>query len=106
MVWAVILTLVISSLVFLVGVLRDRCIQKESECRRLRQTNDRLNHKLDECRNYEIERRVKDSYNRGLYDGRETDTLYRKIVRKYATGEQSTVMFYGEPQDHEGGRTN
>ena len=105
MVWAIILTLVISSLVSLVWALRERCIEKESECKRLRSSNAYLKNKLDEHRDFEIERRVKDSYKRGLYDGRETDTLYRTIVKKYAAGEQATVMIYGEPQDREGGKT-
>ena len=41
-------------------------------------------------------KRERDAYNQGLYDGRATDTLYRKMLSKYSSGEQATVMMYGE----------
>lgn len=87
MFWAIILTLVISWLSFTVVTMRFRIIEKRTECDRLQRKTQTLESKLAECRDFETNRRVKDSYKRGLYDGRETDRAYRELLKRYADGD-------------------
>ena len=70
--------------------------QKECESRLLRNENSSLHKRMDDYYSKERARREKNAYSRGLYDGRETDTLYRRMLSKYNKGEQATVMMYGE----------
>lgn len=72
---------------------RRRC---ETEIHKLRASQADLSLKLT---NHEIafqDRRVQDAYQQGLYDGRETDAIYRGILSKHKAGEQFAVMMSGE----------
>lgn len=72
-------------------------VKKQSmENERLRKGNERLNQQVSDLICQRNTRRERDAYNQGLYDGRATDTLYRKMLSKYSAGEQATVMMYGE----------
>ena len=69
-----------------------------------------LDHALRENERYAAsaqKRRETDAYNRGLYDARKTDALYRQILDKYSRGDHSTIIMYGEQptsevKNHEG----
>lgn len=86
MFWAISLTLLFSTLAFIAYEFRAQLLNSRKENRHLRQSNQYLSNKLEECRSFEIERRVKDSYRRGLYDGRETDMAYREVLKRCRDG--------------------
>lgn len=87
MFWAIFLTLVIATLVFIIYELRTRLLVCRKENRRLYNSNCNLTAKIEKHRDFEIERRIKDSYNRGLYDGRETDHAYREVLKRCTDGD-------------------
>lgn len=93
MFWAILLTIVICGLLFLALVFRAELLNTRAENNRLFQSNRRLTCLLREHRNFEIERRVRDSYCRGLYDGRETDTAYRELLRRCKDGNYDTIAY-------------
>lgn len=99
---AIIITLVITMLFMTAIFLIDNGKKQGVENDRLRKNNERLNGQITEMIHQENSRREQIAYDRGLYDGRETDTLYRGMLAKYSSGEQATVMMYGENT----GRTN
>lgn len=86
MFWAIFLTVIILTLIFVAYEFRAQLISSRSENRQLRQSNRYLTRKLEECRDFEVERRVKASYHRGLYEGRETDRAYREILKRCKDG--------------------
>ena len=61
-------------------------------------SNEHLNGQITEILRQENLRKERVAYDRGLYDGRSTDTLYRKMLSKYSAGEQATVMMYGDDE--------
>lgn len=93
---AVIITFVITALLMLVMFFMDSAKKQSMENERLRKGNERLNQQVSDLICQRNTRRERDAYNQGLYDGRATDTLYRKMLSKYSAGEQATVMMYGE----------
>lgn len=93
MFWAIFLTVVITSLIFLVLSFRRGYLDEKEECRTLRNANANLRKELNENRDNEAERRVRRAYNQGLYDGRETDRAYREILRKTKNGDYDDVAF-------------
>lgn len=95
---AVIITFVITSLLMLVLFFMDNTRKQRVENDRLHKCNERLNGQVSDLIRQQNTRRERDAYNQGLYDGRETDTLYRKMLSKYSSGEQATVMMYGDNQ--------
>jgi plasmid replication initiation protein len=95
MAWTVISTMLISVLTFAVLVLRNALKQKYSECSALRRRNDMLTRNLKGLEDADVERRIDAAYKQGLYDGRETDALYRSVLAKHGRGEQFTLMFDG-----------
>lgn len=95
MFWAIFLTLIISCLVFLVLVFRRGYLDEKAECRNLRNINGTLRKKLDDCREFETNRRVHTAYEKGLYDGRETDRAYRELLKKYRDGDYDERIYNG-----------
>jgi len=93
---AVIITFVITTLLMLVIFFMDNAKKQSLENERLHKGNERLNQQVSDLISQRNSRRERDAYNQGLYDGRSTDTLYRKMLSKYSSGEQATVMMYGE----------
>lgn len=96
MVGAIILTFVITTLaiavLFLVGVYQTN----ESYKNRILKENGDLQRKINEYNENEHLRNEREAYNRGLYDGRKTDALYRNILKRYSAKEQAEVMLNGE----------
>lgn len=93
---AVIITFVITTLSMLVVFQYDSGKRQNRENARLQKANDNLNKQISSMIRQDNSRRERNAYNQGLYDARETDALYRKMLSKYAAGEQATVMMYGE----------
>lgn len=98
---AIIITFVITFLLMTVAFLVNFGQQKEKENRQLQRENGSLHKQVDNLYAREQSKRVRTAYNRGLHDGRETDTLYRRMLAQYSKGEQATVMMYGERQQEE-----
>lgn len=92
----IILAVLFTALVMTVLYVIDRDQQKAREIRKLQLSNKTLQRRLTGYSNREREARERDAYNRGLYIGRETDTLYRKVLSRYEKGEQVTIMMNGE----------
>lgn len=69
--------------------LRGRCRQLKDESDAVRRENSRFAAEAQK-------RREQDAYNKGLYDARKTDMLYRQILDKYSRVDHSTVIMYGE----------
>lgn len=99
MIWAIILTIIICSLVFLVYIQFNERKREEQKCREFRAENKRLKARLDRYDDYEIHRLCRENYRRGIDDGSKVDTLYRNILNKYNAQERFTVMMHGEPED-------
>lgn len=65
------------------------------EIERLNNEIYNLRTRLDGHRDQEQWRREQSAYSRGLYDGRQTDALYRNILKKYSARDQANVMMNG-----------
>ena len=77
---------------------RARCMRVEKERDDARRINATY---IDR----EQKRRENDAYNRGLYDARTTDGLYRQLLEKHSRGDHSTIIMYGEARPGENGGT-
>lgn len=95
---AVIITFVITVLGMFVLLLTDNAKQQDRETDRLRKSNERLSSQINDMIRQENTRRECAAYDKGLYDGRATDTLYRKMLKQYTAGDQATVMMCGEDE--------
>ena len=93
MFWAIFLTVVITSLMFLVLSFRRGYLDEKEECRTLRNRNFHLQKQLDENKEHDIKRRVNRAYQDGLWDGRETDRAYREILRKTKNGDYDDIAY-------------
>lgn len=96
MFWAIILTFVMTVLAMLVLFLRDGNIKVVKENHRLHSENDDLKRQISGYYDQDQRRRERSAYDRGLYDGRQTDALYRNVLKRYSVREQADVMMNGE----------
>ncbi|MEG1515989.1 MAG: hypothetical protein RSD95_13965 [Clostridia bacterium] len=94
----VIITFVITALAIFVLVLVDSAKKRNRETDHLRRSNERLNDQIADMIRQENARRACAAYDKGLYDGRATDTFYRKMLKRYTSGNQATVMMCGEDE--------
>ena len=92
----IIITFVITGLGMLVLFLINGNQKHTTENTRLKRENDGLYRQVNDFREQEHGRRERQAYDKGLYDGRQTDTLYRKMLSRYSSGEQVTVILTGE----------
>lgn len=72
-----------------------RLQRSEREARQLRKENKDMSGYIRNRENNDQEERVRLSYNRGLYDGRQTDTLYRQMLKQFQGGEQIAMILNG-----------
>ena len=93
MFWAVVITVIITSLIFLVLSFRRGYLDERAECRVLRNKNAVLQRKLDDSNEREVKRRVNRAYQDGLWDGRESDKAYREILRRTKNGDYDDVAY-------------
>ncbi len=96
MFWAIILTFVMTVLAMLVLFLRDGNMKQAKENHRLHSENDDLKRQISGYYDQDQRRRERSAYDRGLYDGRQTDALYRNVLKRYSVREQADVMMNGE----------
>ena len=101
MIWAVILTFIITALSMLVLFMRDNERKQTADKNRLLKENDGLRRQISDYNSHEQCRRERHAYNQGLYDGRGTDALYRQCLKKYTTRDQVGVMMNGERGENE-----
>lgn len=96
MFWAIILTFAITVLGMLVLFLKDNNAKQVDENRRLHSENDDLKRQISDYYGQDQRRRERSAYDRGLYDGRQTDALYRNVLKRYSVRDQADVMMNGE----------
>lgn len=96
MVWAIFLTLVVAVMGTTLAYTWFRCRRREAENRRLADENEGLKRRISDGCEQEQRRKERAAYERGLYDGRQTDALYRSVLRRYSAREQVSVMINGE----------
>lgn len=65
---------------------------------RLTSEKENLEREITDRKNRDTKRRAQDAYNQGLYDGRETDAIYRQVLSRQASGERMTIMMNGNPE--------
>lgn len=99
MIGAIILTFVITSLSMLVLFLLD---EKKKQVRNndyILKENDGLRRQISEYHSKEQRRRECSAYDKGLYDGRSTDTYYRQCLKKFTSRETTDVILNGESEE-------
>lgn len=96
MFWAIILTFVMTVLGMLVLFLRNDNTRQVNENKRLHNENNDLKRQISGYYDQDQRRRERSAYDRGLYDGRQTDALYRNVLKRYSVRDQADVMMNGE----------
>ncbi len=97
----IVVTTIVNWLIVTVLYFRFRLHSSETEARRLRKENGDMNGWIRNREKADQDERVRRSYNRGLYDGRQTDTLYRQMLKRYQSGEQITMIMSGNDSAEE-----
>lgn len=92
----VIITFIITSLTILVVMLAAENRNLTDEKTALASDKADLNYQLMVYETKEQRRREQEAYERGLYDGRKTDTLYRQCLKRYTARDQVKIMMNGE----------
>lgn len=92
MIWTVIFAMLMTA--FAGGMIHYRSLyfQAKDNARGLEIQKYHLQNQLEALQLDEKRRRERIAYQAGLYDGRETDILYRSMLRKQQQGERITVM--------------
>lgn len=99
MIGAIILTFVITALSMLVLFLLD---DKKKQARHndyILKENDGLRRQISDYHQNDQRRRERSAYDRGLYDGRATDTYYRQCLKKFTSRDQTNVILNGESEE-------
>lgn len=91
----IVITTAINWLIVAVLYYWRRLQRSEHEVNQLRKENAGMNNWIEDRENKDQEERVRQSYSRGLYDGRQTDTIYRKMLKQYQSGEQIAMILNG-----------
>lgn len=100
MIGAIILTFIITALSMLVLFQFDSGRKKDVDNHHLMKENDGLRRQISDYSAHEQRRRECSAYDRGLYDGRATDTYYRQCLKKFTTRDQADVMMNGESEEN------
>jgi len=101
MIGAVVLTFIITALSMLVLFLLEGNKKQVSENHHILKENDGLRRQISEYTAHEQRRRECSAYDKGLYDGRTTDTYYRQCLKKFTSRDQADVMMNGESEENE-----
>ena len=99
MIGAIILTFVITSLSMLVLFLLDEKKKQVRNNDHILKENDGLRRQISEYHSKEQRRRECSAYDKGLYDGRSTDTYYRQCLKKFTNREMTDVILNGESEE-------
>ncbi len=98
---AIILTFIITALTMLVLFLFGDKQNQETQNKHILKENDGLRREISELRKCDQRRRERSAYDRGLYDGRTTDTYYRQCLKKFANRDQNDVIMNGEREERQ-----
>ena len=98
---AIILTFVITALSMLVLFLLDDKKKQARNNDHILKENDGLRRQISDYHAKEQRRRECSAYDKGLYDGRATDTYYRQCLKKFTSRDQASVMMNGEREENE-----
>ena len=98
---AVILTFIITTLTMLVLFLSRDKQKQDTENKRILKENDGLRREISELHKGDQRRRERSAYDRGLYDGRTTDTYYRQCLKKFTGRDQTDVIINGEREERQ-----
>ena len=101
MIGAVILTFIITTLGMTVLFLLENGRRQQSEKKHLLKENEGLKRQISDYNVNEQRRREDSAYDRGLYDGRTTDTYYRQCLRKFTTKDQTDIILNGAKEENE-----
>lgn len=99
MIGAIILTFVITSLSMLVLFLLDGKKKQAAENNYILKENDGLRRQISSYQEKDQRRRECSAYDKGLYDGRATDTYYRQCLKKFTSREMTDVILNGESEE-------
>ncbi len=99
MIGAIVLTFMITALSMLVLFLLDGKKKQEANNDYILKENDSLRRQISDYRQKEQRRRENYAYDKGLYDGRATDTYYRQCLKKFTSRDQAEVMMNGESEE-------
>ena len=99
MIGAVILTFIITALGMLVLFLLDSGRKQQIEKNHILKENEGLRRQISDYSNHEQRRREHSAYDKGLYDGRTTDTYYRQCLRKFTSKDQTSVILNGDEKE-------
>lgn len=92
MIWTVIFAMLMTAFAGAMIHYRSLYFQAKDNARGLEIQKYHLQNQLEALQLDEKRRRERIAYQAGLYDGRETDILYRSMLRKQQQGERITVM--------------
>lgn len=95
----IILTFVITALSMLVLFLLDDKKKQARNNNHILKENDGLHRQISDYRAREQRHRECSAYDKGLYDGRATDTYYRQCLKKITLRDQVSVMMNGESEE-------
>ena len=101
MIGAIILTFVITALSMLVLFLLDDKKKQAQNNDYILKENDGLRRQISDFHTKEQRRRECSAYDRGLSDGRATDTYYRQCLKKFTSRDQTNVILNGESEENE-----
>lgn len=97
---AIILTFVITALSMMVLFLYDSSRKQARDNDYIIKENDGLRRQISDYHTKEQRRRECSAYDKGLYDGRATDTYYRQCLKKFTLKDQANVMMNGESEEN------
>ena len=97
---AIILTFVITTLSMMVLFLYDSSRKQARDNDYIIKENDGLRRQISDYHAKEQRRRECSAYDKGLYDGRATDTYYRQCLKKFTLKDQANVMMNGESEEN------
>ena len=99
MIGAIILTFVTTTLFMLVLFLLDGYKKQVRHYNYILKENDGLRRQISDFQYNDRCRMEQTAYDKGLYDGRATDTFYRQCLKKLKNNEQMNIILNGEDEE-------
>ena len=95
MFWTIVITTLVNWLIMAVIFYWTKIQNSQGEAKRLRSENVNMDKWIKQRMAEDQQQQLRQSYNQGLYDGRETDTLYRQMLKKFQNGDQVELIING-----------
>lgn len=95
MFWTIVITTLVNWLIMAVIFYWTKLQNSQGEAKRLRSENVNMDKWIKQRMAEDQQQQLRQSYNQGLYDGRETDTLYRQMLKKFQNGDQVELIING-----------